>query len=149
MDACNPLLQAHPTWARDEHEGRGISTSLTPISDHLTSPLRARPRVDPSGLGHTATFTRRLRFLINSNPTLHHPSYARLYHCLNSQMLCLSLQVCIIHCIFFVMPSAASCVKCPNTRVVKHFIDVATIVRYLTGTAHYSFRRQRSIFQTW
>jgi hypothetical protein len=21
-DACNPLLQAHPTWARDKHEGR-------------------------------------------------------------------------------------------------------------------------------
>jgi hypothetical protein len=55
VDACNPLLQAHPTWARDEHEGRGISTSLTPVSDHLTSPLRARPRVDPSGLGHAAT----------------------------------------------------------------------------------------------
>ena len=29
VDACNPLLQAHPTWARDEHEGRGISTSLS------------------------------------------------------------------------------------------------------------------------
>jgi hypothetical protein len=56
VDACNPLLQAHPTWARDEHEGCGISTSLTPISDHLTSPLRARPRADPSGLGHAATF---------------------------------------------------------------------------------------------
>jgi hypothetical protein len=38
VDACNPLLQAHPTWARDEHEGRGISTSLTPVSDHLTFP---------------------------------------------------------------------------------------------------------------
>jgi hypothetical protein len=23
-DACNPLLQAHPTWARDKHEGCGI-----------------------------------------------------------------------------------------------------------------------------
>ena len=51
----------HPTWARDKHEGRGIPTSLTPVSGHLTSPLRPRPRVDPSGLGHTATFTRRLR----------------------------------------------------------------------------------------
>jgi hypothetical protein len=61
VDACNPLLQAHPTWARDEHEGRGISTSLTPVSGRLTSPLRARPRVNPSGLGHAATFTRRLR----------------------------------------------------------------------------------------
>jgi hypothetical protein len=55
VDACNPLLQAHPTWARDEHEGHRISTSLTPISGHLTSPLRARPRVDPSGLGHATT----------------------------------------------------------------------------------------------
>ena len=43
VDACNPLLQAHPTWARDEHEGRGISTSLTPISGHLTSPLLRSP----------------------------------------------------------------------------------------------------------
>jgi hypothetical protein len=23
-DACNPLLQAHPTWARDKHKGRGF-----------------------------------------------------------------------------------------------------------------------------
>jgi hypothetical protein len=38
VDACNPLLQAHPTRARDEHEGRGISTSLTPISGHLYFP---------------------------------------------------------------------------------------------------------------
>ncbi len=36
VDACNPLLQAHPTWARDEHEGRGIPTSLTPVSGRLT-----------------------------------------------------------------------------------------------------------------
>jgi hypothetical protein len=35
VDACNPLLQAHPTWARDEHESRGISTSLTPVSGCL------------------------------------------------------------------------------------------------------------------
>jgi hypothetical protein len=56
VDACNPLLQAHPTWARDEHEGREIPTSLTPDSDCLFSPLRARPRADPSGLGHATTF---------------------------------------------------------------------------------------------
>jgi hypothetical protein len=56
MDACNPLLQAHPTFAQDEHKGREISTSLTPVSSHLSSPLRARPRADPSGLGHAATF---------------------------------------------------------------------------------------------
>jgi hypothetical protein len=53
VDACNPLLQAHPTWARDKHEGRGISTSLSPAA---FSPLRAPSRADPSGLGHAATF---------------------------------------------------------------------------------------------
>jgi hypothetical protein len=48
--------------ARDEHEGRGISTTLTLVFGHLTSPpFRARPRADPSGLGHATTFTRRPR----------------------------------------------------------------------------------------
>jgi hypothetical protein len=61
VDACNPLLQAHPTWARDEHEDRGISTSLTPVSGRLTSPFALAHALDPSGLGHVATFTRRLR----------------------------------------------------------------------------------------
>ena len=55
VDACNPLLQAHPTWARDEHEGRGIPTSLTPVSDSLASPPFALAlALDPSGLGHAA-----------------------------------------------------------------------------------------------
>ena len=50
-----PLLQAHPTWARDEHEGRGISTSLTPVSGHLAFPPFALAHaLDPSGLGHAA-----------------------------------------------------------------------------------------------
>jgi hypothetical protein len=34
MDACNPLLQAHPTWARDKHEGRGFHL-CTPVSLRL------------------------------------------------------------------------------------------------------------------
>jgi hypothetical protein len=52
VDACNPLLQAHPTWARDEHEGRGIPTSLTPVTGRLApSPLRARPRARPIWAG--------------------------------------------------------------------------------------------------
>jgi hypothetical protein len=52
VDACNPLLQAHPTWARDEHEGRGIPTSLTPVAGRLApSPLRARPRARPIWAG--------------------------------------------------------------------------------------------------
>ena len=53
-DACNPLLQVHPTWARDEHEGRGISTSLMPVSGHLTSrrrPICAGARGDISLVG--------------------------------------------------------------------------------------------------
>jgi hypothetical protein len=61
VDACNPLLQAHPTWARDEHKGRGISTSLTPVSGRLASPLRARPRARPIWAGARGTLTRRLR----------------------------------------------------------------------------------------
>jgi hypothetical protein len=61
VDACNPLLQAHPTWARDEHEGRGISTSLTPVSGRLASPLSARPRARPIWAGARGTLTRRLR----------------------------------------------------------------------------------------
>jgi hypothetical protein len=83
VDACNPLLQAHPTWARDEHEGRGIPTSLTPVSGHLTSPLRARPRVDPSGLGHAATFTRRLR----DPPVSKHRQYLPLNCCNLGELL--------------------------------------------------------------
>jgi hypothetical protein len=60
VDACNPLLQAHPTWARDEHEGRGIPTSLTPVSDRLAPPPFALAlALDPSGLGHAATLTSR------------------------------------------------------------------------------------------
>jgi hypothetical protein len=51
VDACNPLLQAHPTWARDKHEGRGIPP-LTPRLPPAPSPLRAPSRADPSGLGH-------------------------------------------------------------------------------------------------
>ena len=54
VDACNPLLQAHPTWARDKHEGRGFHLShLSPFG--FSSPLRAPSRADPSGLGHAAT----------------------------------------------------------------------------------------------
>jgi hypothetical protein len=50
-----PLLQAHPTWARDEHEGRGTSTSLMLDSGHLASPPFALAHaLDPSGLGHAA-----------------------------------------------------------------------------------------------
>jgi hypothetical protein len=48
-DACNPLLQAHPTWAQDNTEAVGFPS--LPVS----SPLRAPSRADPSGLGHAAT----------------------------------------------------------------------------------------------
>jgi hypothetical protein len=46
-------MQAHPTWARDKHEGRGFPLFM-PVSLRL-SPLRAPSRADPSGLGHAAT----------------------------------------------------------------------------------------------
>jgi hypothetical protein len=53
VDACNPLLQAHPTWARDEHEGRGISTSLAPVSGRLAPfpPSRSPTRSTHLGWG--------------------------------------------------------------------------------------------------
>jgi hypothetical protein len=51
-DACNPLLQAHSTWARDKHEGRGFP--LLRLSPSGSVPLRAPSRADPSGLGHAA-----------------------------------------------------------------------------------------------
>jgi hypothetical protein len=53
VDACNPLLQAHPTWARDEHEGRGIPTSLAPVSSRLAlfPPSRSPTRSTHLGWG--------------------------------------------------------------------------------------------------
>jgi hypothetical protein len=53
VDACNPLLQAHPTWARDEHEGRGIPTSLAPVSGRLAlfPPSRSPTRSTHLGWG--------------------------------------------------------------------------------------------------
>jgi hypothetical protein len=47
-NACNPLLQAHPTWAQDNTEAAG-----SPLLSF--SPLRVPSHADPSGLGHTAT----------------------------------------------------------------------------------------------
>jgi hypothetical protein len=58
VDACNPLLQAHPTWARDKHEGRGISTSLTPVS---FPPFALRLAPTHLGWGTRRHFTRRPR----------------------------------------------------------------------------------------
>jgi hypothetical protein len=55
VDACNPLLQAHPTWAQDEHEGRGIPTSLTLVSGRLVLP----PSRSPSRSTHLGWGTQR------------------------------------------------------------------------------------------
>jgi hypothetical protein len=48
-DACNPLLQAHPTWAQGNTKAAGFPLCL------FSSPLRAPSRADPSGLGHAVT----------------------------------------------------------------------------------------------
>jgi hypothetical protein len=64
VDACNPLLQAHPTWARDEHEGRGIPTSLTPVSGRLTFP----PSRSPSRSTHLGWGTRRHSLVGSGTP---------------------------------------------------------------------------------
>jgi hypothetical protein len=60
VDACNPLLQAHPTWARDKHEGRGISP-LTPASLRLLPPFALRLAPTHLGWGTRRQFTRRSR----------------------------------------------------------------------------------------
>jgi hypothetical protein len=53
VDACNPLLQAHPTWARDKHEGRGFPLlRLSPSG--FFPPSRSISR-RPIWLGHAAT----------------------------------------------------------------------------------------------
>jgi hypothetical protein len=57
VDACNPLLQAHPTWARDKHEGRGIPP-LTPVSLWLPPPFALRLAPTHLGWGTRRQFTR-------------------------------------------------------------------------------------------
>jgi hypothetical protein len=53
VDACNPLLQAHPTWARDKYEGRGFpllrlspSGFFPPLCSVLRRPIWAGARGD-------------------------------------------------------------------------------------------------------
>jgi hypothetical protein len=70
VDACNPLLQAHPTWARDEHEGRGIPTSLTPVSGRLALP----PSRSPSRSTHLGWGTRRHSLVGPGTPGLETPT---------------------------------------------------------------------------
>jgi hypothetical protein len=60
VDACNPLLQAHPTWARDKHEGRGISTSHAHLPP-AASPFALRLAPTHLGWGTRRQFTRRSR----------------------------------------------------------------------------------------
>jgi hypothetical protein len=60
VDACNPLLQAHPTWARDKHEGRGISP-LTLVSLRLLPPFALRLAPTHLGCGTRRQFTRQSR----------------------------------------------------------------------------------------
>jgi hypothetical protein len=60
VDACNPLLQAHPTCARDKHEGRGIPP-LTPVSLQLPPPFALRLAPTHLGWGTRRQFTRRSR----------------------------------------------------------------------------------------
>jgi hypothetical protein len=49
-NTCNPLLQAHPTWAQGNTKAVGFPFCLSRFS-----PLRAPSRADPSGLGHATT----------------------------------------------------------------------------------------------
>jgi hypothetical protein len=59
-DACNPLLQAHPTWARDKHEGREFPL-FTPVSLWLFPPFALRLAPTHLGWGTRRQFTRQSR----------------------------------------------------------------------------------------
>jgi hypothetical protein len=61
VDACNSLLQAHPTWARDKHEGRGISTSHARLPPAAFPPFALRLAPTHLGWGTRRQFTRRSR----------------------------------------------------------------------------------------
>jgi hypothetical protein len=50
-----PLLQAHPTWARDEHEGRGtFHLSHARLRPPRSPPFALAHALDPYKLGHAA-----------------------------------------------------------------------------------------------
>jgi hypothetical protein len=66
--APSPAWTLVTPYCKRTRPGRGTNTKTAgfpPLSRRSPaaslSPLRARPRVDPSGLGHATTFTRRLR----------------------------------------------------------------------------------------
>jgi hypothetical protein len=77
VDACNPLLQAHPTWARNKHEGRRISTSLSrsgcpffpPSCSVSRRPIWAGARGDISLVGPGTPRSR------NADSNIHELSY--------------------------------------------------------------------------
>jgi hypothetical protein len=58
-DACNPLLQAHPTRARDKHEGHGFPLLRLPPSGF--PPFVLRLASTHLGWGTRRQFTRRSR----------------------------------------------------------------------------------------
>jgi hypothetical protein len=58
VDACNPLLQAHPTWARDNTKAEGFP--FTPVS-HWFPPFALRLAPTHLGWGTQRQFTRRSR----------------------------------------------------------------------------------------
>jgi hypothetical protein len=59
-DACNPLLQVHPTWARDKHEGHGFPLLRLSPSD-FSPPFALRLAPTHLGWGMRRQFTRRSR----------------------------------------------------------------------------------------
>jgi hypothetical protein len=57
-DACNPLLQAHPTWARDNTKAAGFPSCLSPS---VVPPFVLRLASTHLGWGTRRHFTRRPR----------------------------------------------------------------------------------------
>jgi hypothetical protein len=83
VDACNALLQAHPTWARDKHKGRGISTSRSlhlpfpPFALRIAPTIWAGARDDISLVGPG---TPRSRNADSNNDSINNIWHSRLCH---------------------------------------------------------------------
>jgi hypothetical protein len=95
-DACNSLLQAHPTWARDKHEGRGFpllrmspSDFFPPSRSISRRPIWAGARGDNLLVGPGTPWVR------NADNSLVRMCATKLFMCRLGTCIDLCLVVCI------------------------------------------------------
>jgi hypothetical protein len=124
-NACNPLLQAHPSaLGAGQHKGRGF-----PL---LFSPLCVPSRADPSGLGHAAT----IYSSVQGPPGVETPTiivwFVSIFGVmLFSSILCLSL--CIATCRSEVEePEAQLLGQHLDYKVIASIKQVVSLITFLT-----------------